>query len=67
MNYSKDHSCKIEVHYQDCVNGRKNFSDRMVIMSGRDEPLYDVWGQSNDPNTWCQENIKTKFKRKLRR
>ncbi len=71
MAYDYNQNLQIEKHYQQCLNGVKNFCDQQIILdelnSNKDIKICYVSGFLDDPSTWVEENPLTNQIRPLKR
>ena len=54
------HDIEIELHYQECCSGKKQFGDKYIIVGDmncdKNGYKYHVWGTSKDSSTWLEQN-----------
>jgi len=53
------------MHYQECCAGiKKKFGSKYIIVGDQEEVKngfkYEVWGMSEDPSTWKEQNCTLK-------
>ena len=61
VDFDPDQNFQIEGHYQSCKSGLKQFGTRFKLIGDHNMVQngwqYDVWGTSQDPTTWLEQNI----------
>ncbi|TNV84461.1 hypothetical protein FGO68_gene12245 [Halteria grandinella] len=74
FEFDSDQNFQIEMFYQECLQGLNNkFGDRYRIAGDQNlvqtGNIYEIWGMSQDPTTWFEQNMSFKNapQRRLRR
>ncbi|TNV84716.1 hypothetical protein FGO68_gene4511 [Halteria grandinella] len=74
VEFDSDQNYQIEMFFQECKFGQKRkFGERFTIVGdqqlAKNGFLYQVWGASEDPSTWFEQNVTLKNapQRQLRR
>ena len=60
IDFDSDQNFQIELHYQECCSGKKQFGDKHLIVGDmncvKNGHKYNVWGTSQVSITWFEQN-----------
>jgi hypothetical protein len=61
IDFDPDQNFQIEGHYQSCKTQIKPYGSRFKLIGDhlmvKNGWMYEVWGTSEDPSTWLEQNI----------
>ena len=61
IDFDPDQNFQIEGHYQSCKSRVKPYGARFKLIGDfnmvKSGWMYEVWGTSEDPSTWLEQNI----------